>query len=618
MCGFLGEFCYAEGQMVSEKNQFAKLLELSKHRGPDASEIVQDNNFQLGFNRLSILDLSVNGNQPKQSPSERYNIVFNGEIYNYQHLIETYQLQGLASTSDTEVIVHLLDKIGIEETICVLNGMFAIAIVDTQNNQLYLTRDFAGIKPHFYGISNKGIVFASQFDQLYKHPWFKNTLELRPDIMKEYFGFGYMQAPNTIYTSLFQVNPGELITFDCEGNLRKKQLVVFPKSPKNQIKENEDTSKQYNKVLDGIIKRQLISDVPIASFLSGGIDSPLISAHAKNNKPNIEAFTLKVADKNMNESDIATTYADSLSINQTVIEAEASDLLKHMDDYFDKCPEPFGDYSSLPTYLLSKHAVKDHKVMLSGDGGDELFYGYPRFQHVVDHKAWFNIPFKIRRPLVKLFNKLKLSSTPAPYYYNTISEWQMAKNLQIFPDVLDKVVPDTTFSKELNELYNMENTNSKQKLLEALRFNEFYAHLQRVLIKVDRASMANSLEVRVPFLDKESIDFSWKMKSGFLKHKILKKVLKDCLKCFVPESIMNQRKMGFTIPLDDWLHNELKDDVMHHIFNIPIYGNTFLNTEFIQFAVSNYYKSEGPFSSWSIWHIYAWQKWAVKHELLSI
>lgn len=612
MCGFLGEFCYSEKKELTPTPTFFKLLELSKHRGPDATDVKRGEYYQLGFNRLAILDLSPNGNQPKQSPSGRYQIVFNGEIYNYLNLIDQYQLKDLQSTSDTEVLIHLIDKIGVEEAIKCLNGMFAIAIIDSEQNELYLTRDFAGIKPHFYGMSNEGIVFASQYDQLFKHPWFKDGLKLRPEIMKEYFGFGYMQAPNTIYESLFQVNPGELIVFR-NGSSVKKQLVSFPKSPKQQTKENDETPKQYNKLLDRIIKRQLLSDVPIASFLSGGIDSPLIVAHAKNNKDDIEAFTLKVADKHMNESDIANEYAEVLSVKQKVIDAKTSDLLELMDDYFDKCPEPFGDYSSLPTYLLSKHAVKNHKVMLSGDGGDELFYGYPRFKHITDNKAWFKIPFKLRRPIVSFLNKYNISSTPAPYYYKTISEWQIAKNLQIFPDILNKVIPNTSFSEELSKLYNLENLNSKKSLLEALRYNEFYAHLQRVLVKVDRSSMANSLEVRVPFLDKESIDFSWQLESDFLKHKTYKKVLKDCLKYFIPNALINKNKMGFTVPLDNWLRNELKDDVMHHIFEIPFYGEEFLNTDYIKFGITNYYKSKTPFSAWAVWHIYAWQKWAVKH-----
>jgi len=612
MCGFLGEFCYKDKEELTPSSAFLELLMLSKHRGPDATEVAYGKNYQLGFNRLAILDVSSNGNQPKASPSGRYHVVFNGEIYNYKYLVEHYQLQGLQSTSDTEVIVHLFDKLGIEETIKTINGMFAIAVVDTHENQLYLTRDFAGIKPLFYGLSDKGIVFASQFDQVFKHFWFKDTLQLRPEIMKEYFGFGYMQAPNTVYKQIFQIQPGELMICTYKDELIKKQIVEFKKFPRNQVEEDEQTSNDYNELLNSILKRQLISDVPIASFLSGGIDSPLIAAHAKNNKIDIEVFTLQVSDEKLNESEIAKEYAKTLLLKQKVVKAEASDILNCIDDYFDKCPEPFGDYSSLPTYLLSKHASKHHKVMLSGDGGDELFYGYPRFLHVLDNMLWFKVPFKIRKPIVRFLYKHKINSTPAPYYYKTLSEWQTAKHLQVFPDILDVMLPNITFSKDFFELYDLEGIKSKKKLMEALRHNEFYAHLQRVLIKVDRASMANSLEVRVPFLDKESIEFSWKLESKFLEHKSLKKILKDCLKQFIPETILNKKKMGFSVPLDDWLRNDLKEDVMYHVFEIPFYGEEFLNIERIKLAVTDFYNYKG-ISAWGIWHIYAWQKWAVKH-----
>ncbi|WP_431135825.1 asparagine synthase (glutamine-hydrolyzing) [Psychroserpens mesophilus] len=612
MCGFLGEFCYKKEKQLTPSTAFSQLLELSKHRGPDASGVTKGENYQLGFNRLAILDLSALGNQPKQSPSGRYQVVFNGEIYNYKHLAELHHFQNLKSSSDTEVLIHLLDEIGVEATIKSLNGMFAIAIVDINENQLHLTRDFAGIKPLFYGTAAKGTVFASQFDQVFKHSWFKDTLKLRPEIMKEYFGFGYMQAPNTVYKQIFQVQPGALVTWDNNGEFTKKQLVEFKKNPKNQVKENEQTSNEYNKLLDVILKRQLVSDVPIASFLSGGIDSPLIAAHAKNNKIDIEAFTLEVADEKINESEIAKEYASALSIHQKIIKAEASDVLNCMDDYFDKCSEPFGDYSSLPTYLLSMHATKRHKVMLSGDGGDELFYGYPRFKHVLDNMYWFKVPFKIRKPIVRFFNKYNINSTPAPYYYKTLSEWLIAKHLQIFPHILDKMFPKVTFSKSFIELYDLEGINSKKRLMEALKHNEFYAHLQRVLVKVDRASMANSLEVRVPFLDKESVDFSWRLDSKFLKHKILKKTLKDSLQEFIPERLLNKKKMGFSVPLDGWLRNELKKDVMYHVFEIPFYGAEYLNLERIQTAVTDFYNYKGV-SAWGIWHIYAWQKWAVKH-----
>ena len=228
MCGFLAEYCF-DNQTLSGTKDFTQLLMQSKNRGPDSTAVTREEGFQLGFNRLSILDLSVNGNQPKKSPSARYHVVFNGEIYNYKDLAAKYQLKNLGSSSDTEVLVHLFDRLGIEQTIKNINGMFAIAVVDTKTNTFYITRDFAGIKPLFYGISDHGVVAASQFDQVFKHEWFRGNLKLRKDIVKEYFGFGYMQAPNTIYQHIFQVTPGELIRFDHSGELKKEVLVTFKK-----------------------------------------------------------------------------------------------------------------------------------------------------------------------------------------------------------------------------------------------------------------------------------------------------------------------------------------------------------------------------------------------------
>jgi len=452
MCGFLGEFSFTNTTTASE--EFKNLLALSKHRGPDSSLTVQRENFQLGFNRLAILDLSENGNQPKTSPSGNYAMVFNGEVYNYKALQEKYKLQNLQSSSDTEVILHLLDKIGIEKTITQLNGMFAIAIIDLQKNTLTLTRDFAGIKPLFYGKNNKGIAFASQFDQVFKHPWFSKNLKLRKEIVKEYFGFGYMQAPNTVYHDIFQVNPGELLVFSEYGMRTKKELTVFSKEVKNALEEKE-ASKKYTPLLRKIVKNQLVSDVPIASFLSGGIDSPLITAMAKETKPTIEAFTFGIDNPKYDESQKATQYANYLKVNQTLKTVIETELLQKIEDHFKYYQEPFGDYSSIPTFVITQKAKEKHTVMLSGDGGDELFFGYPRMLDVLTKKHWFKIPFTLRKPLIKILNKVGLINTWAPYYYKTLEEWILAKQLQIFPDKLDGFFKDTSFSKEMNTLFSV-------------------------------------------------------------------------------------------------------------------------------------------------------------------
>lgn len=561
MCGFLAEYTFNSSTLTSE-DSFNTLLRLSKHRGPDSTLVCTDRNYQLGFNRLAIIDLSENGNQPKLSPSGRFNVVFNGEIYNYRKLKKKFQLSNLQSTSDTEVLVHLFDELGVEKTVKELNGMFAIALVDTLKDQMYLIRDFAGIKPLFYGVSEQGIVAASQFDQVFKHLWFKDTLSLRPEIMKEYFGFGYMQAPNTIFDNIYQVNPGEYLKISKDSSI---ETIVFKRYDSNGVVENMNDPVVLNIFethLKNSAEQQLVSDVPLAAFLSGGIDSPLITALAKEKKSNIEAFTISVKDEQLDESEPATNYANHLKIAHQVETVNDRDLIDSIDSHFEKFPEPFGDYSSIPTYLITKVARKKYTVMLSGDGGDELFYGYPRFLDVIEKKFWFSIPFSIRKPIIRITNKLNITNTWAPYHYKTLGQFIREKHTHIFESTLNSFFPDTNFSEEMNKLYDYDNSMTPKSLLEWLQFNEIYGHLQRVLIKVDRMSMANSMEVRVPFLDKKVMEEAMtKYPNEFKSSSDLKKVLKNILRNYYPDKIIYKQKKGFAVPIGKWLKNQLAHDV---------------------------------------------------------
>ncbi|NVK51418.1 MAG: asparagine synthase (glutamine-hydrolyzing) [Flavobacteriaceae bacterium] len=616
MCGFLGEFSYSN--FLSTKKNFKDILALSKHRGPDNTNTFKGNNFQLGFNRLSILDLTDNGNQPTRSPSKRYHIVFNGEIYNYKELITEYQISNLKSTSDTEVLIQLLDVLGVENTIKKLNGMFAIAIVDTLKDLLILTRDFAGIKPLFYGVdSTKGIVFASQFNQVFKHEWFVQNLMLRAEIVKEYFGLGYMQAPNTIYENIFQVQPGEIIFLKKNEKVLKKRIKKFNNGlERNRPKVDIDIVNQYDKVLNKVIEKQLVSDVPIGTFLSGGIDSPLISAIAKKKSLNIKAYTIGVDDDELNESVKASEYAKEINVRHQVIQLKEKEIFNGIDEHFNFLSEPFGDYSSIPTYIICKKAKEHNTVMLSGDGGDELFFGYPRILQVLKNKNWFLIPFAIRKVIIRLLFKFGISKTSAPYYYKKIDQWYLGKHLHIDKQSLNLFVKDVDFSEELLELYTIKKRLNKNQLLNWIRFNEFYAHLQRVLIKVDRFSMANSLEVRVPFLDKKSIDFAWNIEFGdTIEKKGLKNLLKDTMKNYYSKNIISKEKKGFSVPLKSWLKKELKDEVIATVLNRDIYGKEIINEKAVKNYVKNFYEKEKG-NDWGVWHIYAWQKWAINQNLI--
>lgn len=612
MCGFLGEVYFNESFSGSD-DYFSELLALSIHRGPDSSIVKKSSNYRLGFNRLAILDTSEKGNQPKESKSKQYVFVLNGEIYNFKELIKEYSLEQLQSSSDSEVLVYLLDFLGVEETLKKLNGMFAIAIFDNLNKTLSISRDFAGIKPLFYGVSENGVVFASQFNQIFKHPWFQNKLKIRSEIVKEYFGFGYMQAPNTIYKDIYQVNPGELLIFEKGKKVTKEVIKVFPKEI--DILKKDGT---YNEILEKIISNQLVSDVPIATFLSGGIDSPLITAIAKKEKNDIEAFTFGVDHPKYDESEKAIAYAKHLKVSHTLKKVHEHELINQIEEHFKCYPEPFGDYSSIPTYMITKQARKTHTVMLSGDGGDELFFGYPRMLDVLNKKHWFKVPFIIRKPLIKILNKFGVINTWAPYFYKSLEDWIIAKQLQIPPKVLDTFIPEVSFSSEIKTLFNSPKSTSKKKMLYWLRWNEFYGHMQRVLIKVDRASMGNSLEVRVPLLDKKSINFAWNHAPIILNnHSQLKQVLKDSLLTYLPKELIEKQKKGFDVPIENWLRNDLKNDIENYIFNKPFYGEEYINVPLVKEYVLNFLLGKHN-NGWGIWHIYAWQKWYYGHVYSSL
>jgi asparagine synthase (glutamine-hydrolysing) len=609
MCGLLGEYKFSG--TLSKSQVFEDLLSLSKHRGPDSTKTYTETKFQLGFNRLALLDLTAAGEQPKISPSKRYHLVFNGEIYNYKLIQEKYGIKNLNSTSDTEVLLHLIDKLGVFDALKELNGMFAIAIIDTKDSITYLARDFAGIKPLFYGLNEKGLVFASQFNQIFKHSWFRNDLSLRSDMIKEYFAFGYMQSPNTIYSSIFQVNPGECISLDSKGNLIVNVIKTLEKNP--DLSKNKYNLNSIKGKLQMAVELQSNSDRSLASFLSGGIDSSLIVSYAKKIKNDIEAFTLKVDGKKFNESDFAKTYAKHLEVRHKLVEAKQEEILNIVDEHFSAFSEPFGDYSSIPTYLVTKRTKKYHTAMLSGDGGDELFWGYPRMYDAMVKSFWFRLPLGLRKLIVRITNKIGITNTYVPFY-KSLQEFWMWKHIKLPKEVLNSIFKQD-FSTDIKDLYQLENKNKRSKLQNFLRWNEFYGHMQRILIKVDRTSMKNSLEVRVPFLDKHVIDEAWQSNFSIDKMSKLKLPLKELLKQEIPEDLLMQEKKGFSVPIEDWFRSSLKQDLVEKTIKMSIYGSAYFNEKQLKQYVKDFLDLKHN-NGWGIWHIYAWQNWAIKSNLI--
>jgi asparagine synthase (glutamine-hydrolysing) len=594
VCRFFGNI----GTSKIDQSLFEQITLLSKSGGPDSTEYLETEEIQFGFNRLAILDTTSNGNQPFTTQNNRYTLMLNGEIYNYIELKSKYNLNIVKSGSDAEVVLYLIEKLSFPMALKELNGMFAISCWDSLERKLFIARDFAGIKPLFYSSTSHGMVFGSQFNQILKHPWCKN-LEFSKIGLSEYLQFGYMLPPNTIFQNVHQLNVGEYLVYDLESKSNKTVNYnrFFEKS--GEIPDDA-VSAGLGDVIEKAVKRQMISDVPLGVFLSGGIDSTLVAAKAVKYNHSISAITIGFEDPKYDESSKAKDYAKYLGIrNHNIVKFSNQQLFDIYEDHFKQMPEPIADYSSLPTYLVSKIARETNTVMLSGDGGDELFWGYPRFLTFTNSVAYFNLPGSWTRKLTK--KALKIAG------YNItgfLGEENLGAANKVFQSYLEpQSIKNLTNSYALfNEtLKGYEfNSSSKRESLDYLRRNEFYFHLQKVLVKVDRMSMANSLEVRVPLLDKEVINAAEQFYSTLgTNHKNLKNLLKEELYKHIPRQIVNNTKSGFMPPIYEWSRNQLKGDISDTIFN----HNQILNDEHLQIMVSNYFEEKGG-SLESIWCVY--------------
>ena len=617
MCGFLGEL----SNKLSPEKAFTLLLALSSHRGPDQNASWSDGRLcRLGFNRLSILDTSERGKQPIISPSGRYVFVFNGEVYNYKDLQRQYAIPdaSLRSHADSEVIAHLLEKMPIIKMAEQLNGMFSIGVYDQLEKTVTLLRDFAGIKPLFYGITAGTLVFASQFDQVFKHPIFKQQLQVDPAGLYDYAALGYMPAPRTVFSHIHQCLPGEWVQVNAQMDVKKGFFRLWhPKAPNKHEPELDLPLNTLDAAFEKVVKDQLVSDVPVGLFLSGGIDSPLIAAYAVAHKPDVTAYTIGLEGNEMDEAPQAAIYAKALGLKHNIAAFTEADLLRETDAHFSAYAEPFGDYSSLPTHLITAIARRENTVMLSGDGGDELFWGYPRFLTKVDHFPWFKYPLLLRKTLAGVRRRTGKSISYAVSSEASIPSWVLHQQCHNKPNELKRLLPGLFFSNDLEGIYAAPNKlNSKEDLLQYLRWNEFYGHMQRVLVKVDRSSMGNSLEVRVPFLDQRIIDLAWSITPSLgIHHREPKYLLKALLQKKLGDTPIYKPKKGFGVPIRQWLQGPLKKDLQNHLLDTPLFAERYWNKPALEQKLRLFLEKDIG-NEWGIWILYAMQKWAKQAELV--
>ncbi len=586
--------CGIYGFTIKSKNFFSKdILKMMgnelTHRGPDQSDSYIDETIAMGIERLSIIDIK-NGNQPIYSNNGRFVIVHNGEIYNYKELKKELKNIGYRfdTDTDTELIVNLYEYKGAK---CLddLNGMFAFAIYDIKKRELFIGRDRFGIKPVYYFWKGDEFIFASELKGLLKHPNVTPTISAHS--IDLFLSMEFVPTPMTIYKEIKKLEQGHYLIISDDG-LQKKKWYQFSYHPKVKLNSEDEYIEKLDSLIANSVDMRTLSDVPLGSFLSGGLDSSLITYYlSRVSDGRLKTFNISFEDESFNESEhanVVSTYLDTDHYNEVFSSSKMMEILPSIWSMMD---EPFADASLLPTFLLSHFTKERVTVALSGDGGDEVFAGYPMY---FAHKIVNYIPiwtYSILRYLSKRL-PVKFNNMSLDFKFN-----QFCKGLGHSPNLrhqywlgsFDKMEKNINFTKEFNDQIN--NYDNLENILEESLSNDFdqndwEKHLYQdfqfylqddMLVKVDRASMTHSLEVRVPYLDHNIVEFMAsvpkKLKYPSITSKYLLKALGEK---YLPKSIVNRSKKGFGIPVADWLLTSLKSP-MEEIVRNP---DSFINSIF--------------------------------------
>lgn len=592
MCGISG----VVSREVSE-TQFewlANTSELLCHRGPDGAGEwwSSDRRVGLAHRRLAILDLSDNGFQPMQRSETEPTIIFNGEIYNHSELRSELRALGFgfASGSDTEVLLAAYQAWG-HRCLDRLNGMFAFAIYDQASQTVFLARDRAGEKPLFYYTSAQLLIFASELGVLLKNPDLRR--EINPEALNHYLAYGYSTSDNTLVRGIHKLPPAHAMLFHIESGLRRLwPYWELPKFKPNPVIEQEELVDELDILLEAAVKRQLEADVPVGVLLSGGLDSSLITAMASRGAAPIRTFTVAVeSDTKLDEARFAESIAAHFGTEHTVLPAETVDATL-FESIAKRMGEPLADSSIIPTYLVTREIRKSCTVALGGDGGDELFGGYGHYSQVLD---WSHA----RRYVPGIFTHAaaKLSQLMLPVGFpgrNLVSNSNFDLSLGVFTSAthFDSISRRKLLRGTGIAAIDSEEGRRSQALIRGGSIDNFTAmdfanYLpEDILVKVDRASMMNSLEVRAPFLDASLLEFAFgRVPSDLKATRFDKKILlKRLAQRLFPKDYDFDRKQGFSIPLAKWLK---QGDIRDLFWDTLAGQDTLLNKEAVLRILNN-------------------------------
>ncbi len=620
MCGIGGFF---SEKSWAGKSDLPAVMGSMVHRGPDASGIFEEGPVSLGHRRLSIIDLSEAANQPMHSHCGRYVLVYNGEIYNFRDILEDIRKEMPdfvpKTTSDSEVVLQAFALWG-KSFASRLNGMFAMAIYDRQARKMYLFRDRIGIKPLYYFYDGTHFAFASELKGLMAVPAIRSQLSLNMEAVALFLHLGYIPAPHSIFNEIKKFPSGSI------GVIDKECLVVSPWwQPSRKIKPSVifdagEALEEFEKLLESSVRYRLISDVPYGTFLSGGIDSSLITAMAqKVNSGPFNTFTIGFQDSKYNEADHARTIATHLGTSHHEFYVSEQEALEWLPAFFDAYDEPFADSSGIPTLLVSHMARKNVTMTLSGDGGDELFMGYGAYKWA--ERLGGKYPLFLRNAAAGLLEKGSQRSQRAAMLFRYPDKDHIKSHIfsqeQYFfsGSEVEDLLKDKDSLPAMKEIYPDLPRNLRPAEMQAL-FDLHYYLPDDLLVKVDRASMANSLETRVPLLDYRivefalNLDYKLKVKNGQTKW-----LMRQLLKKYVPPQLFERPKWGFAIPMRKWLQSDLKFLIDEHLSDSAIEQTGLLNPDRVKWLLNQFLENKKEFLYQRVWALIVLQRWLAKNNL---
>ena len=571
MCGIAG-FCNGSEHW---KQDIERMNEKMYYRGPDASGIWSNDEHTVvfGHRRLAIVDLTPSGAQPMESHDGRYVIAYNGEIYNYakikEKLLRENKVTAFKGTSDTEVLLEAVSAYGLEQTLRMAKGMFAIALYDKEKQMLSLARDRVGEKPLYYGFvaddeGRERFVFASDLNSVAALEKFNNPINTA--VLENYFRYGYIPAPYSVYENVWKLEPGKIL--EIKSPFNKYTIITYWSMQETAVYgqdhlftgSEEEAAEELERLLKDAIRDQMMADVPVGAFLSAGIDSSTVVALMQSlSRQKVRSFTIGMWDPEFNEAEIAAQTAKILGTEHTelyITEQDAKEVIPKLPGMFG---EPFADSSQIPTYLVSMMTREHVTVSLSGDGGDELFCGYGTYRSI--NRIWDQtrrIPYWIRKPASVLLGAVSaqqhgaLATKARLLGAKGIEDMYLRSEIGEGFQIVRRDIRKTEGCQTIMDTYPHSLLKEPQHNLMLMDLMMY--HPDDILNKVDRTAMSVSLETRVPMLDRDVVEFAWTLPLSYRNgNGVTKKILRDILYRYVPRELMERPKTGFSIPLHKWL-----------------------------------------------------------------